>query len=64
MYVTLSNPEEIAMPQSLTGFMMALAIYVCVALLAATRYRTEHPIQELMRWMHAHHLLDRIHRKR
>jgi hypothetical protein len=51
------------MPQSSTGFMVALAIFVCVAFLAATRYRRDHPGEDLAHWMNAHHLLDWMHHK-
>jgi hypothetical protein len=46
------------MPQSSIGFMVALAIFVCVAFLAGKRYRTVRPGEDLGHWMDAHHLLD------
>lgn len=45
------------------GFMLALAIFACAALALSTLYRTDHPLADLMRWMHAHHWLDRPHHR-
>jgi hypothetical protein len=51
------------MPQSSIGFMVALAIFVCATFVAATRYKTEHPREDLARWLDAHHLRDWMRQK-
>ncbi|WP_207002890.1 hypothetical protein [Trinickia mobilis] len=43
------------MPDSSIDFMLALVVFVCAAFLAATRYQTEHPLNDLRRWLGAHH---------
>jgi hypothetical protein len=51
------------MPDSSTGFMLALAVFVCAALALATRYHTDHPLHDLLHWLRAHHWLDGLHRR-
>lgn len=45
------------------GFMLVLALFACAALALATRYRTDHPLADLMHWMEARHWLDRLHHR-
>lgn len=45
------------------GLVLLLALVACIALAAATRYRTDHPLTDLMRWVHAHDWLDRLHHR-
>jgi hypothetical protein len=54
---------EIIMFDSSMGLMLALALFACVALMLSTRYRTDHPLADLMRWVHAHHWFDRLHHR-
>lgn len=49
---------------SSVGLMLTLALFACVALVLSTRYRTDHPLADLMRWVHAHHWFDRLHHHR
>lgn len=46
-----------------SGFMLVLALFVGAALVVATRYRTDHPLTDLMRWIESHHWLDRLHHR-
>jgi hypothetical protein len=48
---------------SSTGFMLVLALFACTALAVATRYRTDHPLADLVRWIEAHHWFDRLHHR-
>ncbi|HEX7685183.1 MAG TPA: hypothetical protein VF446_16875 [Trinickia sp.] len=45
------------------GFVLALAFFACAALALSTRYHTDHPFTDLMRWFHAHHESDRLHHR-
>lgn len=47
------------MPDSSIGLMLVLAIFVCAALALATRYHTDHPLHDLLRWIDEH----RMHRR-
>lgn len=51
------------MLESSIGWVLLLALAACIALALATRYRTDHPLADLMRWMHAHDWLDRLHHR-
>lgn len=53
---------EVIMLDSI-GFMLGLALFVCVALALATRYETEHPLHDLAHWVGEHHWLDWMHRR-
>jgi hypothetical protein len=56
--------KEFVMLDSSVGLMLALAIFVCAALALATRYHTDHPLNDLVHWFSAHHhWLDRMHRR-
>jgi hypothetical protein len=48
---------------SSTGFMLVLALFACAALAVATRYRTDHPLVDLVRWIEARHWFDRLHHR-
>lgn len=54
---------EVIMLDSSIGFMLLLTLFVCAALVVATRYQTEHPLSDLWRWIGEHHWLDRMHRR-
>ena len=43
------------------GLMLLLILFACAALAMATRYRTDHPVGDLLRWMHAHDWLHHRH---
>jgi hypothetical protein len=45
---------------SSAGLVLALALFVCAALALATRYHTDHPVNDLRHWFSAHHWLDRM----
>lgn len=45
------------------GLMLLLILFACAAFAMATRYRTDHPLTDLMHWVHAHHWLDRLHHR-
>jgi hypothetical protein len=55
--------KEIIMFDVSTGLMLALAVFVCAALALATRYHTDHPLNDLLHWFSEHHWLDRMHRR-
>lgn len=59
----LWTPVENAMFDSSMGLMLVLTLFACAALAMATRYRTDHPLADLMRWMHAHDWFDRLHHR-
>ncbi|HEV3106297.1 MAG TPA: hypothetical protein VGZ01_11465 [Trinickia sp.] len=46
------------MLDSSTVFLLMLALFVGAALALATRYHTDHPLDDLVRWMGEHHWLD------
>jgi hypothetical protein len=50
-----------AMFDSSIGLLLLLAVFACAALAVSTRYRTDHPLADLMRWAHAHHWMHRRH---
>ncbi|MEA3117203.1 MAG: hypothetical protein QOI13_473 [Paraburkholderia sp.] len=43
--------------------MLALAVFVCAAFTLATRYHTDHPFNDLLRWISARHWLHGVHRR-
>lgn len=43
--------------------MLVLMLFACAALAMSTRYRTDHPLADLMRWMHARDWFDRLHHR-
>ncbi|MEA3121507.1 MAG: hypothetical protein QOH33_1062 [Paraburkholderia sp.] len=43
--------------------MLALAVFVCAAFTLATRYHTDHPFNDLLRWINARHWLHGVHRR-
>jgi hypothetical protein len=49
------------MLDSSIGWMLLLALIACAALAVATRYRTDHPLADLVRWMHAQRWLHHRH---
>jgi hypothetical protein len=55
---------EIIMPNASLDLMLALAAFVCVAFAVATRYHTDHPLNDLLRWISARHWLHGVHRRR
>ncbi|WP_158244245.1 hypothetical protein [Trinickia dabaoshanensis] len=51
------------MSYSSIGMMLALALFACAALALSTRYRTDHPLVDLTRWVHGRHWFDRLHHR-
>ncbi|GLU35359.1 hypothetical protein WKR88_27855 [Trinickia caryophylli] len=43
------------MADSSMSLMLLLAVFVGAALALATRYHTDHPLHDLMRWIDEHH---------
>jgi hypothetical protein len=52
--------QEVIMFDSSAALVLALALFVCAALALATRYHTDHPVNDLRHWFSAHHWLDRM----
>ncbi|MDG0025945.1 hypothetical protein [Trinickia sp. Y13] len=60
---TSLRTAEAAMFDWSIGFMLALALFACAALAVATRYHTDHPLVDLLRWMDSHPWFDRLHHR-
>ena len=50
--------KEVAMTESMTSFVVGIAVVLCIVIFTAIRYRREHNDQPVARWLHAHPIKD------
>jgi heme/copper-type cytochrome/quinol oxidase subunit 2 len=51
------------MTQSMISLVVGIVVLLCVAILAATRYRREHKDEPVARWRDVHPIRDWLHHK-
>ncbi len=51
------------MTQSMISLVVGIVVLLCVAILAATRYRREHKDERVARWRDVHPIRDWLHHK-
>jgi uncharacterized membrane protein YdcZ (DUF606 family) len=51
------------MTQSMISFVVGIVVLLCVAILAAARYRREHKDEPITRWLDVHPIRDWLHHK-
>ncbi|MFP3566378.1 hypothetical protein [Paraburkholderia sp. SIMBA_030] len=51
------------MSQSMISFVVGIVVLLCVAIIAAARYRREHKDEPVTRWLDAHPIRDWLRHK-
>jgi hypothetical protein len=56
MYTWFLPTKELAMTQSMMGFVVGLLALLAIGVIVVRRYRQDHPEQKFVQWLDAHHM--------